>query len=98
MYGLIYRIYFILKRKQKKKKEKNKETGFIIQKLLDRIEWYYNILIKEKYEKCSIPENILEKKERKERIIISLTSYPKRIGDVWIHNLTLIIFLSYHTE
>ena len=48
MYGLIYRIYFILKRKQKKKKEKNKETGFIIQKLLDRIEWYYNILIKEK--------------------------------------------------
>lgn len=90
MYGLIYRIYFILKRKQKKKKEKNKETGFIIQKLLDRIEWYYNILIKEKYEKCSIPENILEKKERKERIIISLTSYPKRIGDVWITIETLL--------
>ena len=37
MYGLIYRIYFILKRKQKKKKEKNKDTGFIIQKLLDKI-------------------------------------------------------------
>ena len=79
MYGLIYRIYFILKRKQKKKKEKNKDTGFIIQKLLDKIEWYYNILIKEKYEKCSISENILEKKKRKERIIVSLTSYPKRI-------------------
>lgn len=34
MYGLIYRIYFILKRKQKKKKEKNKETGFIISKII----------------------------------------------------------------
>ena len=39
MYGLIYRIYFILKRKQKKKKEKNKDKGFIIQKLLYKIEW-----------------------------------------------------------
>ena len=90
MHGLLYRIYFILKRKQKKKKEKNKETGFIIQKLLDRIEWYYNILIKEKYEKCSISENILEKKKRKERIIVSLTSYPKRIGEVWITIETLL--------
>ena len=37
------------KEAKKKKKEKNKDTGFIIQKLLDKIEWYYNILIKEKY-------------------------------------------------
>lgn len=78
MYGLIYRIYFILKRKQKKKKEKNKDTGFIIQKLLDKIEWYYNILIKEKYEKCSISENILEKKKRAYNSIFNILSKKNR--------------------
>lgn len=65
MYGLIYRIYFILKRKQKKKKEKNKDTGFIIQKLLDKIEWYYNILIKEKYENVAFLKIYLKKRKEK---------------------------------
>lgn len=77
MYELIYKLYFILKRKQKKKREKNENTGFIVQKLLDRIEWYYNILIKEKYEKCNISESMIAEPKRKERIIVSLTSYPK---------------------
>lgn len=90
MYELIYRLYFILKRKQKKRKEKNKATGFIVQKLLDRIEWYYNVLIKQKYEKSNTNENKLGKSKRKERIIVSLTSYPKRISDVWITIETLL--------
>ena len=43
MYTIIYNFFFYLKRKQKKKREENKTTSIWLQKIVDYIEWFYNI-------------------------------------------------------
>ena len=90
MYTFIYNLYFYLKRKQKKRRENAKKPLQITQKIIDRIEWFYNILVRDWYMKHPIRRNGINQAKRKENIIVSLTSYPKRIGTVWLTIETLL--------
>lgn len=89
MYSLVYNSYFYLKRKQKANIKKQKKN-FFVQKLIDRIEWFYNIPVVNWYKKH--PSRIVgvNEQQRKNKIIVSLTSYPKRIGTIWITIETLL--------
>ena len=60
----------------------------IIRKFVDYIEVYYNLYVIKRFKKHKY-YGITEKK-RQEKIIVSLTSYPKRIGTVWITIETLM--------
>lgn len=90
MYTFIYNLYFYLKRKQKKRRENAKKPLQITQKIIDRIEWFYNIIVRDWYLKHPIRRNGINQTKRKENIIVSLTSYPKRIGTVWLTIETLL--------
>lgn len=90
MYSLVYRVYYILKRKQKRDKENGKNINRITQKMIDRIEWFYNILMARIYEKCPSTRSGLNYEPREEKIIVSLTSFPKRIEVVWLTVETLL--------
>lgn len=90
MYTIIYNLYFYLKRKQKQKKEKNEETSVLLKRLIDRIEWFYNILVCGWYKNHSSCRLGINKKNRDQEIIVSLTSYPKRINTIWLTIETLL--------
>ena len=90
MYSIVYKLYFHLKRVQKSYKEKNMEFKGINKKLLDYSEWFYNVPVKRYYEKFPSKNYGLNTKERKERIVISLTTFPKRINSLWVTIETLL--------
>lgn len=88
MYSFIYRIYFSLQRKRKKykEKEKNADAAFqkVIQFMLGYIEAYYNIFVVKNWKKHPSEKYGLNRKQRKEKIVVSLTSFPGRIDTLWI--------------
>lgn len=86
----MYNCFFAIKRKQKRRQNENKKASKIIQKTIDYMEWYYNILIPKLYKKYSLNNYGLNKIGRKQKIIVSLTSYPKRINTVWLTIETLL--------
>lgn len=90
MYSFIYRLYFYLKRKEKKAKEERKEPAKFLKKFLDRIEWFYNVLVRNWYMNHPSKRCGLAEKPREQKVIVSLTSYPKRIGTVWLTIETLL--------
>lgn len=90
MYTFVYNCFFAIKRKQKRRQNENKKASKIIQKTIDYMEWYYNILISKLYKKYSLKNYGLNKIGRKQKIIVSLTSYPKRINTVWLTIETLL--------
>lgn len=90
MYTFVYNCFFAIKRKQKRRQNENKKASKIIQKTIDYMEWYYNILIPKLYKKYSLKNYRLNKIGRKQKIIVSLTSYPKRINTVWLTIETLL--------
>lgn len=90
MYTFVYFCYFCLKRKQKKRRERNQVPSKIIQKIIDYIEWFYNIPICALYTRHPSKKYGLNRLDRDQRIIVSLTSYPKRINTVWITIETLL--------
>lgn len=90
MYSFIYKLYFYLKRKERTIKEKNGQPQIILEKLLNRIEWFYNVPIREWYIKHPSKRYGVAKKPRDQRIIVSLTSHPKRIDTVWLTIETLL--------
>lgn len=90
MYNICYKLYFLLMRLNKRKKEKNGEELKIINTLIGYIEAYYNLIIVKKYRKTENQKKGINIKPRDEKIIISLTSFPKRINTVWITVETLL--------
>lgn len=88
MYSFIYRIYFFLQRKRKKYREKaeNEDAAFqkVIQFVLGYIEAYYNIFVVNTWKKYPSKKYGLNRKQRKEKIVVSLTSFPGRINTLWI--------------
>ncbi len=84
MYTLLYTRYFDLKRKQKNRRELNLEPLRAFQKEIDYIEWYYNIFLKKVYTRFSSEKSGLNMMLRDKNIIVSLTSFPKRIDTVWL--------------
>lgn len=91
LYTLIYSCYFHLKRENKKYSSKGRKFPTVFQKALDYCEWYYNIPWARWYGKHpSHKFGLNNKKNRDKKIIVSLTSYPKRIGTVWLTIETLL--------
>lgn len=84
MYNFLYRMFFQLKRKQKRKKL----TAFQ-QKVIDYIEWYYNVPWR-RWISQHPSKNGLNRYPRKQKIVVSLTSFPKRIDTLWLTIETLL--------
>lgn len=89
MYSLIYHLYFFLKRKEKRNRQ-NKKDSIFLKRIIDRIEWFYNIPVARWYKSHLSSEVGINKNPREQKIIVSLTSYPKRIGTVWLTIETLL--------
>lgn len=90
MCTIVYVIYFSLKREEKRRREKGKKESEFIRFLLGYCEWFYNIPYRRWMEKHPSNRYGLNKKNRSKRIIVSLTSYPKRIDTVWLTIETLM--------
>lgn len=90
MYTLIYKLYIVLKRREKKAKENRRVFSDVETKLLAYIEWFYNVLVRKWYTKFPSHKFGINKKKRKQKIIVSFTSYPKRIGTLWLVVETLL--------
>ena len=90
MYSLVYQFFFWLKRREKSRREKGKKPSKILSFLIGYAEWFYNVPVRRWYEKHPSNRYGLNRKPRKQRVIVSFTSYPKRIGDVWLVVETLL--------
>ena len=90
MYSLIYHLFFSLKRIEKKRRENNLAPSRMVKRAIDYAEWFYNIPVRRWYEKYPSKRYGLNRKLRDQKIIVSFTSYPKRIGDVWLVAETLL--------
>ena len=86
MYSLVYRFYFFLKRLEKKNSGLN---GFA-KKAMIYSEWYFNVVWVKLIKRFPTNKSGLNHKPRDEEIVISLTSFPKRIDTVWIAVETLL--------
>lgn len=84
MYSLLYRIYFVFCRRRKK------GTNRFIFKVLEYLEAYYNLVVVKSYQRYPVSKLGVTKEKRKQKIIVSLTSYPKRINTLWITIETLL--------
>ncbi len=90
MYSLIYKLFWALNRMKKKRQEAHKAPSKVVQFLLGYVEWYYNILVKKQYEKKPSCTYLLNQEPRDQKVIVSFTSFPKRIGTVWLVVETLL--------
>lgn len=90
MYSLIYHLFYWLKRIEKKRKEDQKQPSRFVKLLIGYAEWFYNIPVRRWYEWHPSRRYGLNRKSRDQKIIVSFTSYPKRIGDVWLVVETLL--------
>lgn len=78
----MYKLYFLISRFQKRRVQLNKKTSKTLQRIIDYIEAYYNLYIKRKWSSDNHLQ--LNKIKRDQKIIVSLTSYPKRIDTIWL--------------
>ena len=53
-------------------------------------EWFYNIPVARWYEKFPSRKSGVTARKREQKIIVSLTTYPKRIGTIWLTIETLM--------
>lgn len=90
MCNMIYQFYFSLKRKVKKLRESGKRESIFLQKCIDYCEWFYNIPLTRWYQAHPCSVSGVTANKRKQKIILSLTTYPKRIGVVWLTVETLL--------
>ena len=89
MYNFLYGLYFKLRRIGKK----CELSGFIykvVKKIVGYIEAYYNLHVMKQYMKRTIHKMGVTTKKREQKIIVSLTSFPKRIDTLWITIETLL--------
>lgn len=90
MYTAIYRLFFWLKRKEKKYRLNTGSVPRLITFLLGYCEWFYNIPLARWYEKFPSRRSGVTNRKRRQKIIVSLTTYPKRIGTIWLTIETLL--------
>lgn len=91
LYSLIYKYYFSLRNKKRTDIESGKKFPPVYQKLLDYCEWYYNIPLAKAFSRHPSKElGINVNQKRTKKIIVSLTSYPKRINTLWLSIETLL--------
>ena len=84
MYSLVYKVYFALKKNEKKHREKGTSVSLIQKRALDYCEWFYNIPFAGWCAKFPHKQSGVTDKKRDQKIIVSLTTYPKRISTIWM--------------
>lgn len=88
MYSIVYKVYFWIKRIEKYLKERNVSgntcVNQVIQFVLGYIEAYYNLYVVKAFQKEQSMRHGVTLCKRKQKVIVSLTSFPKRIETVWI--------------
>ncbi len=90
MYSIIYHIFWVLKRTEKRRMETNKPSLKILTYLIGYCEWFYNIPVRRWYERHPSWQCGINQKPRAQKVIVSFTSFPKRIHDVWLVVETLL--------
>ena len=90
MYSFVYWLYFWFKRIEKRRAEAKKQPSKLLRFLIGYAEWFYNIPVRRWYEKHPSKKYGLNRKPREQKVIVSFTSYPKRIKDVWLVAETLL--------
>ena len=90
MYSIIYNLYFWLKRKEKMFRIESGTVPKPISFMLGYCEWFYNIPLARWYEKFPSRRSGVTSRKRRQKIIVSLTTYPKRIGTIWLTIETLL--------
>lgn len=90
MYSIIYHIFWALKRTKKRRMETNKPSLKILTYLIGYCEWFYNIPVRRWYERHLSRKCGINQKPRAQKVIVSFTSFPKRIHDVWLVVETLL--------
>lgn len=90
MYSLFYKLYFALRRTQKKHID-DKDTLYRFSTfLIGYIEAYYNLHVVKQFRNKPSHEKGVTEIKREQKVIISLTSFPARINVVWIAIETLM--------
>lgn len=90
MYSLVYWLYYYLKRRARKHHLDGKDESLMTQRLIDYCEWFYNIPLAKWYKNHPGRKNGTSSSKRKQKIIVSLTTYPKRIDTIWLTIETLM--------
>ena len=85
MYTLLYSVFFKLKTVQKRH-----ALNKVQQKMLDYIEWYYNVFWRKWVMDHPSAKVGVTYEKREQKVIISLTSFPKRINTIWLTIETLL--------
>lgn len=84
MYSILYSIYFLLRRVIRRYGSQQNRQTRIAQKIIGRIESYYNVFLKRFYKRYPRKNYGITQKKRKQKVIISFTSFPARIDTVWL--------------
>lgn len=90
MYSIVYKIFYFLKRIEKRLRERNAKPPKLVSFLVGYAEWFYNVPVRRWYEKHPYKRIGVNQSPREQKIIVSFTSFPKRIGDVWLVVETLL--------
>lgn len=90
MYSFVYKAYYALKRKEKRLRETGSMLSALDKKLIDYSEWFYNIPFVRWCAKFPCQKAGVTAKKRDQKIIVSLTTYPKRINTIWLTIETLL--------
>ena len=90
MYALVYQLYFLLRRRTKRQRKSGKQESNLIKNALNYCEWFCNIPVARWYEKHPSRKSGVTARKRNQKIIVSLTTYPKRIGTIWLTIETLM--------
>lgn len=90
MYTLVYNIFFLLKKWDKKRLMLGKRQSRVSQRILNYCEWFFNVPVVRWYTHHPDSQTGITTVKRTQRVIVSLTTYPKRIGTVWLTIETLL--------
>lgn len=90
MYSIVYQLFYFLKRREKQLRRTGRPVPGIIPFLIGYCEWFYNIPLARWYQAHPSHASGVTAQKRKQKIIISLTTYPKRIGTIWLTIETLL--------
>ena len=90
MYSLVYKLYCARKQNEKKRREIGVNPTSLDKKILDYCEWFYNIPFAGWCAKFPRKKSGITNEKRDQKIIISLTTYPKRISTIWLTIETLM--------
>ena len=88
MYSILYNLFFALKRLDRKKH--SERVSRLCSKYYDLFDMYLNVVFIKRITIFKSNRSGVTKKKRKQKIVVSLTSFPARIEKVWITIETIL--------